>query len=211
MESDRRLRSEFAVTIGSRRKKSASSHPKPADSGARIWRSPGRILVSIRRLHIDDDRPSSVMSRKSGTWRRTLESTVSPQQNAPATATRSPGRNLSSGLGGVTEPDAGSDTTSIRTTAERVGDGYIVRGQKWKQGTTTRPAQCTSGPAERMSWRPRNSHVFPDYEPRLQHRRDRIIHRRDVSYAAAILPARAGRQITHVQPTDRRRSRAAPR
>jgi acyl-CoA dehydrogenase len=31
---------------------------------------------------------------------------------------------------GVTEPDAGSDTTSIRTTAERVADGYVVRGQK---------------------------------------------------------------------------------
>jgi acyl-CoA dehydrogenase len=31
---------------------------------------------------------------------------------------------------GVTEPDAGSDTTRIRTTAERVGDGYVVRGKK---------------------------------------------------------------------------------
>ena len=31
---------------------------------------------------------------------------------------------------GVTEPDAGSDTTSIRTTAARTGDGYIVNGQK---------------------------------------------------------------------------------
>ena len=31
---------------------------------------------------------------------------------------------------GVTEPTAGSDTTSIRTTAERVGGGYVVRGQK---------------------------------------------------------------------------------
>jgi acyl-CoA dehydrogenase len=31
---------------------------------------------------------------------------------------------------GVTEPDAGSDTTSIRTTAARSGDGYIVNGQK---------------------------------------------------------------------------------
>jgi acyl-CoA dehydrogenase len=31
---------------------------------------------------------------------------------------------------GVTEPDAGSDTTSIRTTAERTPDGYVVRGQK---------------------------------------------------------------------------------
>jgi acyl-CoA dehydrogenase len=31
---------------------------------------------------------------------------------------------------GVTEPDAGSDTTSIRTTAARVADGYVVRGQK---------------------------------------------------------------------------------
>ena len=45
-----------------------------------------------------------------------------------------------------------------------------------------------------MSWRPRHSHVFPDYQPRLQHRRDRVVHRRDVSYAAAILPARAGRE-----------------
>ncbi len=31
---------------------------------------------------------------------------------------------------GVTEPDAGSDTTSIRTTAVRTSDGYIVNGQK---------------------------------------------------------------------------------
>jgi acyl-CoA dehydrogenase len=31
---------------------------------------------------------------------------------------------------GVTEPDAGSDTTSIRTTAARSSDGYIVNGQK---------------------------------------------------------------------------------
>jgi acyl-CoA dehydrogenase len=31
---------------------------------------------------------------------------------------------------GVTEPTAGSDTLSIETTAERVGDGYVVRGQK---------------------------------------------------------------------------------
>ena len=31
---------------------------------------------------------------------------------------------------GVTEPDAGSDTSSIRTTAVRSGDGYIVNGQK---------------------------------------------------------------------------------
>ncbi len=30
----------------------------------------------------------------------------------------------------VTEPTAGSDTTSIRTTAERVENGYVVRGQK---------------------------------------------------------------------------------
>ena len=31
---------------------------------------------------------------------------------------------------GVTEPDAGSDTTSIRTTATRTEGGYIVNGQK---------------------------------------------------------------------------------
>lgn len=31
---------------------------------------------------------------------------------------------------GVTEPTAGSDTTSITTTAERTADGWIVRGQK---------------------------------------------------------------------------------
>ncbi len=31
---------------------------------------------------------------------------------------------------GVTEPDAGSDTTSIRTTAVHSDDGYIVNGQK---------------------------------------------------------------------------------
>jgi acyl-CoA dehydrogenase len=30
----------------------------------------------------------------------------------------------------VTEPTVGSDTTSIQTTAERVDDGYVVRGQK---------------------------------------------------------------------------------
>jgi alkylation response protein AidB-like acyl-CoA dehydrogenase len=31
---------------------------------------------------------------------------------------------------GVTEPDAGSDTTRIRTSAERVPDGYVIRGKK---------------------------------------------------------------------------------
>lgn len=31
---------------------------------------------------------------------------------------------------GVTEPDAGTDTSSIRTTAVRQGDGYVVNGQK---------------------------------------------------------------------------------
>src|SRR3954464_688823 len=31
---------------------------------------------------------------------------------------------------GVTEPTAGSDTTRIQTTAERVDGGYVVRGQK---------------------------------------------------------------------------------
>src|SRR5438067_2449328 len=31
---------------------------------------------------------------------------------------------------GVTEPAAGSDTTSIQTTAERADGGYLVRGQK---------------------------------------------------------------------------------
>ena len=31
---------------------------------------------------------------------------------------------------GVTEPTAGSDTTKIQTTAERVNGGYVIRGQK---------------------------------------------------------------------------------
>jgi acyl-CoA dehydrogenase len=31
---------------------------------------------------------------------------------------------------GVTEPTAGSDTTSIQTTAEKAGDGYVITGQK---------------------------------------------------------------------------------
>jgi acyl-CoA dehydrogenase len=31
---------------------------------------------------------------------------------------------------GVTEPDAGTDTTNIKTTARRVDGGYLVRGQK---------------------------------------------------------------------------------
>lgn len=31
---------------------------------------------------------------------------------------------------GVTEPTAGTDTTSIRTTATRTGDGYVINGQK---------------------------------------------------------------------------------
>ncbi len=40
---------------------------------------------------------------------------------------------------GVTEPDAGTDTTSITTTARREGDCYIVRGRKvW----TTKALDC---------------------------------------------------------------------
>ncbi len=40
---------------------------------------------------------------------------------------------------GVTEPDAGTDTTSIRTFARREGDRYIVRGRKvW----TTKATHC---------------------------------------------------------------------
>ncbi len=31
---------------------------------------------------------------------------------------------------GVTEPDAGTDTTSIKTSAKKVGDHYVVRGRK---------------------------------------------------------------------------------
>ena len=31
---------------------------------------------------------------------------------------------------GITEPNAGSDTTSIETVAERSGEGYVIRGQK---------------------------------------------------------------------------------
>ena len=31
---------------------------------------------------------------------------------------------------GVTEPTAGSDTTQIKTLAERVDGGYVIRGQK---------------------------------------------------------------------------------
>ena len=40
---------------------------------------------------------------------------------------------------GVTEPDAGTDTTAIKTTARREGDHYIVRGRKvW----TTKALDC---------------------------------------------------------------------
>ncbi len=40
---------------------------------------------------------------------------------------------------GVTEPDAGTDTTSIKTAAVRVGDHYVVRGRKvW----TTKALDC---------------------------------------------------------------------
>lgn len=36
---------------------------------------------------------------------------------------------------GVTEPDAGTDTTKIRTTATRTGDGWVVNGTKvWNSG-----------------------------------------------------------------------------
>jgi acyl-CoA dehydrogenase len=40
---------------------------------------------------------------------------------------------------GVTEPDSGTDTSAIRTFAERQGDSYVVRGQKvW----TTKAQDC---------------------------------------------------------------------
>jgi acyl-CoA dehydrogenase len=58
---------------------------------------------------------------------------------------------------GVTEPDAGLDTTSIRTRARRVGDRYVIDGQKiW----TSRAAQSdlmlllarTSPPEDERRW-----------------------------------------------------------
>lgn len=62
---------------------------------------------------------------------------------------------------GVTEPDAGTDTTRIRTTAKRVGDEYVINGRKvWisKAGQSekivlvTRTAQrCESAPMKGLS------------------------------------------------------------
>src|SRR5258706_16470386 len=38
---------------------------------------------------------------------------------------------------GVTEPTTGSDTTQLKTTATRLGDTYVVRGQKgWNTGAS---------------------------------------------------------------------------
>jgi acyl-CoA dehydrogenase len=45
---------------------------------------------------------------------------------------------------GVTEPDAGTDTTSISTRAVRDGDDYIVHGQKVWRPRDTLPRRCCS-------------------------------------------------------------------
>ena len=51
---------------------------------------------------------------------------------------------------GVTEPTSGTDTLSLRTTAKRDGDHYVVNGQKvcrssWS--TSARPRASRSGPS----------------------------------------------------------------
>ena len=67
---------------------------------------------------------------------------------------------------GVTEPTAGSDTTQIKTIAERVDGGYVIRGQKiWTsraehsdlmlllaRTTPARPGGESGPRASRCSW-----------------------------------------------------------
>ncbi len=54
----------------------------------------------------------------------------SEEQKRAVAAARSPSGELRLQAFGVTEPDAGSDTTQIQTRAVRHGDGYVVNGQK---------------------------------------------------------------------------------
>src|SRR5438445_10789993 len=58
---------------------------------------------------------------------------------------------------GISEPDAGSDVASLRTTARRTGDGYVINAAKmWiPDGTRSelvRVAVRTGGPGSGGDW-----------------------------------------------------------
>ncbi len=52
---------------------------------------------------------------------------------------------------GITEPDAGSNSHQITTTARRDGDDWILRGNKVYISGSTRPTPCSSSRGPRTT------------------------------------------------------------